>query len=77
MSKFYKIVQGTHFEGHWVEPQFPLTIENMELNIKHGLAFEIEEPTAYPLPPWGSGIFRVEEEKNTYTCLTSNFDSSD
>lgn len=79
MSEFYKIIQGTMFEGHWVEPVFPLTKENVELNIKHGLAFERTENEAEAessSPAWGSGIFEVLDN-GEYTCLAENFDSSD
>jgi hypothetical protein len=79
MTKYYKITQGTHFEGHWVEPQFPLTIKaNIELNIKHGVAFELTEKEALneaSSPAWGSGIY--EEENGKFTCIAENFDSSD
>ena len=80
MSKFYKITQGTHFEGHWVEPRFPLNIKaNMDLNIKHGVAFELTEKEAIDMsssPAWGSGIYEVEEG-GIWTCIADNFNTSD
>lgn len=76
MTKYYKILQGTMFQGYWVEPLFPLNIENLRINLETGLAIEIIKSIALLPAPWGTGIYKIDDEGNI-ECLSEDFDTSD
>lgn len=75
MPKFYRLTQGGFYENKWVSPHFPLTPENIKLNISIGLMKEIPESDTKSTT-WGTGVYKIEDN-GMYSCIVSDYDSSD
>lgn len=75
--KYYRLKQGgtDRKDGRWYQPKTLNEPGAFEFNTKHGLMEEITEEQA-KYAQWGSGNYRVNED-GTFTCICSDWDSSD
>ena len=74
--KYFRLKQGCtdKNDGKWHQPKSMDTPEGFEYNMQHGLLTEINENQAKHAD-WGSGNYRQNED-GTFTCVSSDWDSS-